>query len=229
MLRDGAHNGSATVILITKAALEDHDAVQYFLEHCGIAVTAISGALAARGKRVDLFGVVVLALVTALGGGTLRDVVLDARPVFWVGDTSYALTATACALVVFVIARSWEISGKWLLWADAGGLALFTLLGVEKALRVGVSPTVAVAMGIMTGVAGGMIRDVLTGEIPLVFRRQIYLYATASLCGALVFVLLRGVLDTDAVRLLSAGTTLLLRLAAIQWRIQLPDFQAKEV
>jgi uncharacterized membrane protein YeiH len=198
-----------------------------YLAHLATAVSAISGALAARGKQVDLFGVVVLALVTALGGGTLRDVVLDARPIFWVADASYALTATGCALFVFVVARFHELSGKLLLWADAGGLALFTVLGAEKSLKAGVSPVVAVAMGVMTGVAGGMIRDVLTGEIPLVFRRQIYLYATASLCGATVFVLLRPVLEQSPLRLVAIGTALVLRLAAIQWKIHLPVFEAK--
>jgi uncharacterized membrane protein YeiH len=199
--------------------------MQYLLEHVGTAVSAISGALAARGKQVDLFGVVVLALVTALGGGTLRDVILNAHPVFWVGDSSFVLTAAACALVVFVVARFLELDGTWLLLADAGALALFTVVGVEKALAAGVTPVVAVSMAVMTGTAGGMIRDVLTGEIPLVFRRHIYLYATASLCGAVVFALLVAVIDRPPLRLLAAGTTLVLRLAAIRWRIPLPLFE----
>jgi uncharacterized membrane protein YeiH len=202
--------------------------MQYMLEHLAIAVSAISGALAARGKQVDLFGVVVLALVTALGGGTLRDLILDARPLAWVADTSFAMTAVGCAMLVFVAARFHELSGKLLLWADAGGLALFTMLGVEKSLSAGVPAAVAVSLGVMTGVAGGMMRDVLTGEIPLVFRRQIYLYATASLCGATVFVLLQSVLEPSVLRLLTVATTLLLRLAAIQWRINLPIFKTKE-
>jgi uncharacterized membrane protein YeiH len=201
--------------------------VQYYLEHSATAVSAISGALAARGKEVDLFGVVVLALVTALGGGTLRDLILDARPIFWVADAGFAITAAVCALVVFVAVRLREWSGKLLLWADAGGLALFTVIGVEKSLGAGVPPVVAVALGVMTGVAGGMMRDVLTGEIPLVFRPHIELYATASLCGAVVFVTLLPVVELPALRLLAAGTTLALRLAAIQWRLRLPVFKAK--
>lgn len=201
--------------------------MEYVLAHLATGVSAISGALAARGKQVDLFGVIVLALVTALGGGTLRDVILDARPVFWVGDASFAVTATVCAVAVFIVARCHELSGKLLLWADAAGLALFTVLGVERSLASGVTPLVAVALGVMTGVAGGIIRDVLTGEIPLVFRHQIYLYATASLCGASVFVMLQPVLEQPGLRLLAAGTTLLLRLVAIQWKIRLPIFQSK--
>lgn len=203
--------------------------MQYVLEHLATGISALSGALAARGKQVDLFGVVVLALVTALGGGTLRDVLLDARPIFWVDDSTFALTAAGCAVVVFVVARFHDLSGRLLLWADAGGLALFTLIGTEKALAASVPPTVGVVCGLMTGVAGGMIRDVLIGEIPLVFRRQIYLYATASLCGALVVVLFRQTLEPALLRPLAIGTTLVLRLAAIQWRLHLPDFKAKGV
>jgi uncharacterized membrane protein YeiH len=202
--------------------------MQYLLEHSGTAVAAISGALAARGKQVDLFGVVVLALVTALGGGTLRDVILDARPIFWVADSSFVLTATGCSLVVFLVARFHALPGRILLLADAVALAFFTVIGVEKSLIAGVSPVVSVAMGVMTGTAGGMIRDVLTGEIPLVFRRQIYLYATASFCGATVFASLRPVLDLYLLQFTAAGTTLALRLAAIWWKIHLPVFEVKE-
>ncbi len=202
--------------------------MQYYLEHLATCVAAVSGALAARGKQVDLFGVVVLALVTALGGGTLRDVILGVPTVFWVSDASFVLTAVVCALVVFFLARLHILSGNILLFADAGGLALFTLVGTEKALGLGVPPVVAVAMGVMTGTAGGMIRDVLTGEIPLVLRRQIYLYATASLCGAGVFVLLHPLLEANLLRLVSIATTLVLRIAAIFWKLQLPTFVAKE-
>jgi uncharacterized membrane protein YeiH len=201
---------------------------QYALEHAGTVVAAISGAMAGRGKQVDLFGVVVLALVTALGGGTLRDVILDARPVYWVADSNFVLTTTATSLLVFFVARSWQLPHKALLTADAAALALFTVIGVEKALDVGVSAVVAVALGVVTGTAGGMVRDVLTGEIPLVFRRQTYLYATASLCGAVVFALLRPVLDAAVLRLAAAGATFFLRLAAIWWKIHLPEFEAKE-
>ena len=96
--------------------------MQYYLEHLATCVAAVSGALAARGKQVDLFGVVVLALVTALGGGTLRDVILGVPTVFWVSDASFVLTAVVCALVVFFLARLHILSGNILLFADAGGL-----------------------------------------------------------------------------------------------------------
>ena len=201
--------------------------IQYFVEHLATAVAAISGSRAARGKQIDLFGILVLALVTAVGGGTLRDVILDPRHVFWVEDASYVITSSVAALLLFIAARFWRIPEKFLLFADAGSLALFTALGVNKALAIAGSPVVAVTMGVMTGVAGGMIRDVLTGEIPLVFRRQINLYATASLCGATVFAVLHHRIESSIVWSLAIATTLLLRLAAIQWEIRLPLFIAK--
>jgi uncharacterized membrane protein YeiH len=186
--------------------------------------------LAARGKRVDLFGVLVLALVTAFGGGTIRDLVLGERPVFWVRDSSFVITGTATAFGAFFVARMWQLSGTALLIADACALSFFTAIGAEKATGFQVAPHIAVAMGVITGVAGGMCRDVLTGEIPLVFRREIHLYATASAIGASCFV------GTHAAGLsrntsLLAGTvvTFILRLAGIRWRLALPLFEERRL
>ena len=204
--------------------------MQYLLEHFAVAVCAITGVLAARGKRLDLFGVVVLALVTAVGGGTLRDLLLDIVPVFWVADPNYILTATGMALVTFLVARVRELPGQVLLVADAFGLALFTVIGVEKSLAVDAPNTVAVVLGVLTGVAGGMLRDVLTGEIPLVFRKEIYLYATASFCGAALFVALEHFTPHQPQNhLLAMGLILGLRLAAIRWKLALPLFEPRSV
>ena len=199
--------------------------MQPLLEHFGVAVGAITGALAARGKRVDLFGVLVLALVTAFGGGTIRDLTLGQHPIFWVRDGSFVITATVAGLITFFIARIREIPRNVLLIADALALAFFTVLGAEKALACNVAPQIAVAMGVITGVAGGMCRDALLSEIPLVFRREIHLYATASAIGAGFFVAMRHWLP-DRTAALAAGTlvTLALRLAGIRWRLGLPEF-----
>ncbi|MBN2507960.1 MAG: trimeric intracellular cation channel family protein [Verrucomicrobia bacterium] len=198
------------------------------LQHFAVAVSAVSGVLAGSGKRVDLFGVVVLGLVTALGGGTLRDVVLDAPHVFWIKDPAYVLNAAGTALVTFVIARYWSLPAKGLAVADAFGLALFTTLGAAKGLHYHVGAVNAVVMGLITGVAGGIARDTLVGEIPLVFRREIHLYATAAICGATVFILMRQHASLASASML-AGTaaTLALRLAGIFWRLSLPLFRAK--
>jgi uncharacterized membrane protein YeiH len=200
--------------------------MQYLLEHFGVGVAAITGVLAARGKKVDLFGVVVLALVTAFGGGTLRDLLVGDAPVFWIRDPNFLLNATAVAVVTFFTARVHAFPGSVLLVADAFALALFTTIGVEKALIFNVTPSIAVAMGVITGVAGGIMRDLLTGEIPLVFRREIYLYATAALCGALVLVALNRAWPNEPMNMpFAAGLTLVLRLAAIRWKLGLPVFR----
>lgn len=201
----------------------------YWLEQLGVAVAAITGVLAARGKRVDLFGVVVLAIVAAFGGGTIRDLALGAVPVFWVGDGNYVLTAVATALVTFVVVRFHEFSNRALLLADAVALAFFTMVGVKKALIFAAPAPVAVTMGVITGVAGGILRDLLTGEIPYVFRKEIYFYATASLCGAVVFVLINGSFaSAQASVLIGASVTLTLRLAAIRWKLALPLFTPRQ-
>ena len=197
----------------------------YWLEQLGVAVAAITGVLAARGKHVDLFGVVVLALVTAFGGGTIRDLALGDAPVFWVRDGNYVLTAAGTVFVTFVLARFHEFSNRALLLADAVQLAFFTMIGAKKALLFAAPFPVAVTLGVITGVAGGILRDTLTGEIPYVFRREIYLYATASLAGAVFFVLLQS---TWFGLFTGGAITLVLRLIAIRWRLALPVFTPRQ-
>jgi uncharacterized membrane protein YeiH len=203
--------------------------MQPVLEHFGVSVGAITGVLAARGKQVDLFGVIVLALVTALGGGTLRDLLIDC-PVFWTLDQSFLINATTTAVISFYLVRIRELPRSVLLVADAFALALFTVLGTRKGLHFHLTPAIAVTMGVITGVAGGVLRDVLVGEIPLVFRREIYLYATAAFVGALICVLLAAVEVAAAWSFLGGfSATLLLRLAGIKWRMSLPIFRPKTV
>ena len=199
----------------------------YVMDLFGVAVFAITGSLAAGKKRMDLFGVVVLATVTALGGGTLRDLVLGASPVFWVLAPIYLLVAVATAIVTFFLVRFCGLPLKLLSVADAFGLAVFTVLGTQKTLDMGISPGIAVVMGIMTGVVGGIVRDILSGEIPLILRREIY--ATASLCGAITFCLVSFYLKNQALAALtSVIVTLGLRLSAIKWKMSLPQYISHE-
>jgi uncharacterized membrane protein YeiH len=201
--------------------------LSFALEHFGVAVSAVAGALAARGRQVDLFGVVVLALVTALGGGTIRDVCLGATPVFWVQDPRYVVTAVVAGLGTFVFARRRDPPMNLLEIADAFGLAFFTMVGARKSLSFQAGPTIAIALGTMTGVAGGIVRDVLLNELPLVFRKEIRLYATAAMLGAGVYLALRVVhLPEPGPILVGMLTTLGLRLAAIRWDWSLPVFDA---
>ena len=202
--------------------------MQTYLEHFGVVVGAISGALAAKGKQIDLFGVIVLALVTALGGGTIRDTVLDAENgVFWIADASYVVTGTLTGIITFFVARFWMVPRKWFMIADAFVLALFTMLGTSKALAMSAGGVNAVVLGVITGVAGGMMRDVLVGQVPIVFRKETYIYATAAFAGATLYVLLESLWPGhDANRLIGIGVILALRLASIQWKLALPEFRA---
>ncbi len=203
--------------------------MQYVLEHFGVSVAAITGALAARGKHVDLFGVIVLALVTAFGGGTLRDVMLGSTPVFWIQDPNFFLNGGITAVITFYLVRYHKLPETVLMVADAFALALFTMVGVRKGLAFSVAPSIAVAMGVITGVAGGILRDLLVGEIPLVFRPGIYLYATAAFFGATLFIGLQH--WTGDLQLTMVGgtlATLFLRLAGIRWRLTLPVFRPRD-
>jgi uncharacterized membrane protein YeiH len=195
----------------------------YFLDLFGVAVFAVTGSLAAGKKQMDLFGVVVLALATALGGGTLRDLILGAYPVFWISDPSYIFVGTAAAISIFVLARFLRPPAKALKFADAFGLAIFTVIGTDKAISLEVPGSISVIMGVMTGVAGGIIRDILSGEIPLVLKAEIY--ATASLCGAIIFAVLTTRFPSMPLPAPAAITAVLaLRLAAIHWKLSLPVF-----
>ncbi len=201
--------------------------MQAVFEHLGVAVAAITGVLAAKGKRVDLFGVLVLAVVTAFGGGSVRDVLLGAMPVFWVADPYYLLTATGAAVAWFFLAPRAELPRRVLLVADAGALALFTIVGVQKAIVFHASAPIAITMGIVTGVAGGILRDTLLGEIPLVFRREINFYATAALFGAVTYMALWRWFPHPQTpnMVISVAVILAIRLAAIKWSLSLPEFE----
>ncbi len=203
--------------------------LQTVIDHFGVTIAAISGVLAARGRRIDLFGVVVLALVTAFGGGTIRDVTLGDVPVFWVRDFGFIGNAAITAVATFFVARFFDFRLGVLVLADALVLAVFTMAGAQKAMAFHTSPGAVVFMGVTTGVAGGIVRDLLTGQVPLVFRKETYLYASASFLGALSF-LLAGSVGASARSSVLIGflVTLGARLAGIRWRIALPVFEARD-
>ncbi|MCL5104320.1 MAG: trimeric intracellular cation channel family protein [Armatimonadetes bacterium] len=196
----------------------------YLLDLLGVAIFAVTGALAAGRKRMDIFGIVVVAIVTALGGGTLRDIILGSRNVLWVCNPTYVIVAAAAALATFVYPRFIKYSQLVLLVFDAFGLAVFTVIGCQKALEANVSSyIIAVLMGVMTGVAGGIGRDVLCGEIPLILRREVY--ATASLVGGVLFVgMSRLGVNKACTTVVAASMVLVVRLAAIRFGLSLPVF-----
>ena len=194
----------------------------FFLDLAGVAVFAVSGALAAGRAHLDLFGVLVLAAVTAIGGGTCRDILLN-RPVFWVTRPIYLYVIFATALFTFMVPQ-WMVSlNSPLLIADALGLGLFAVSGAEVAEEQKRSPVVIVVMGTMTGVAGGVVRDVLSGVAPVLLRRDIY--ATAAVVGISAY-LLAQLLGMERRWAYCGGIalTVIVRLLALEWNWQLPVF-----
>lgn len=195
----------------------------HWIDLLGVAVFAVSGTLMAYKKQMDGFGVVVLASVTAIGGGTLRDMILD-LPVFWVHDQSffYAIfTAAFCTIIWLRISHRFPL--RYLLFADAIGLAFFNVMGLQKALTYGASPLIAIALGTMTGVFGGLIRDVICREIPLVLKGE--LYATACIAGGACYAVL-SILGFSTMLCMAVGfvITLSIRLLAMKWHWNFPVF-----
>lgn len=197
--------------------------VLYAMDLFGTAVFAVSGGLLAARKRYDVFGFLVVAMAPAIGGGTLRDVALGALPVFWVADGNYLIVTAAAALLTFFFARFFVRYATALLVADAFGLALFAVVGAQKALALGAAPMIAVAMGAITASGGGILRDVLCREEPLILRREIY--ATAAILGAALFVGMMAQTGDRAAALVTGFLgALLLRLVAIRRNLSLPVY-----
>jgi uncharacterized membrane protein YeiH len=198
------------------------------VELLGVAVFAISGVLAAGRKSLDWLGAAVIAVVTAIGGGTLRDLLLQRYPIFWIADPSYLLVILGATGFTLFYVHFRVPNRRALLIADALGLAFFTIGGVQIAEQAGLTGLVAVLMGTMTGVAGGMIRDVLCAEIPLILRRG-QLYATATIVGAALYLILQsGGLPRDPAALVGMGVIVVVRFAAIIWRLELPVITLEE-
>ena len=158
----------------------------YAFDLLGTAVFALTGALAAARKEMDIFGFCVIALAPAVGGGTIRDLILGLSPVFWVRDPNYLYVCLAVAVMTFFFAHKVSSRLKLLIWADALGLALFAVIGAQKAVDLGYAPIIAITMGVITATAGGMIRDILCTETPLILRREIY--ALAAMAGSVTYV-----------------------------------------
>ncbi|GAA6172107.1 trimeric intracellular cation channel family protein [Colwellia sp. KU-HH00111] len=199
-----------------------HELIHY-LDIFGVVVFALSGALMAGRYKLDPFGVVVLASVTAIGGGTIRDIILQV-PVFWTVDPQYLYVILATALLTIIFIRQPKrIPKRFLLISDALGLALFAVLGTQKSLMLGSPMPVAIVLGTITGVAGGMIRDVLCNVIPMILQKEIY--ALAAMLGGCLYATFNilGWPDNEATVAAISGA-LLLRLAAIYWQVSLPAF-----
>lgn len=182
---------------------------------------AISGALALKGKEQDWFAAAFTGFLTAIGGGTIRDVLLGSYPLVWISDISFLYAILAGVITTFLFHRYVAKLRRTLLLFDSLGIAFFTILGVEKALSLGVRPEIAAIMGMFTAVMGGVIRDTLTNELPVIFRKEIY--ASACLIGATVYLILINTgIDRDWNLVISIGTIATIRLLAMKFQITLP-------
>lgn len=200
----------------------------YILDLMGVAVFAASGALAAGRKGMDLLGVVVVAAVTAIGGGTIRDLLLDRHPVFWMADTRYLVVILASAAVTLLWVRVRRPPKVALEVADAFGLGLFTIAGAQVAEQAGMPAIIVMLLATMTGVAGGVVRDVLLAQIPHILRRG-DIYATASIVGAGTYLGAKGI-GVGEVTAATVGVVVVvvIRIVAIRLGLQLPAITPRE-
>lgn len=194
--------------------------LQYIFELLGTFAFAISGALAVKDKEHDWFGAGFTGFLTAIGGGSLRDILLGSYPLVWVANLDFLYAIIAAVLLTYFGFTYLIRLRKTLFLFDSFGIGFFTILGVEKALSVGVRPEIAAIMGMFSAVMGGVIRDTLTNEIPVIFRKEVY--ATACLAGAAVYLFLRSQgLDRDINLIISVAFIISVRLLAVRYNITL--------
>ena len=192
----------------------------------GVFSFAISGALTAMQKRFDVFGVVIIAFATAVGGGTIRDLLIN-RPIFWLVEPIYIYFLIAGAVFAIIFRKKLSYLSKTLLLFDTVGLGLFTIIGVEIGLAYELSDVSSVVMGVITGSFGGILRDVLVNDIPVIFRKEIY--ATISIAGASLFLVLRKFeINEYIIDYLPVFLIITLRFIVIRYKISLPNFYGKD-
>lgn len=198
----------------------------YWITLVAVIVSSASAVLKAGFKEFDLFGVIIIAIATGLGGGSMRDMLLD-REVFWIQNQIFFIASLASAIVIFLAARLFNFSHRLFLIPDAAGLATFGIAGTLVSLMVGAPWLIASFMGVMTGTMGGIFRDILCNEPPMVFHSP--LYATVSWGGSLLFIaLLYFNLDAKLAAVIAGLSIFVARLLAMHYRIGLPRFRFKE-
>lgn len=187
----------------------------------GTIAFSISGVLTALKKRMDPFGILIIAFVTATGGGTLRDILIDAE-ITWMRNLTFVYVIFGASVVAVIFRKKLGYIRKSLFLFDTIGIALYTIVGVEKGIEAGFPPVICVALGTMTACFGGVIRDILCNEIPIIFRKEIY--ATACILGGIVYFLLaKTPLPQDWIVLISGSLVILIRLLAVIFKVSLPN------
>lgn len=198
----------------------------HLLDIIGTMAFAMSGALTAMNKKLDPFGVFIIAFVTAVGGGTLRDILIGRTPVGWMLDLKYVYVIAIGFVLAIIFRKKFDRLRTSLFLFDTIGLGVFTLIGLEKGINIGLHPIICIALGTMTACFGGVIRDILCTEIPVIFRREIY--ATICILGGIVFFLLRKLnLDNDVLYLTTSLVIISVRLMAVKFKWYLPTLEHK--
>jgi|TARA_R110001583_G_scaffold184213_1_gene343323 uncharacterized membrane protein YeiH len=199
----------------------------YWLELTGVAVFAVTGALEASRRQMDIVGFILIATFTGIGGGTVRDVITGETPVFWIRDPAWIITCIASAVVVYFTAHLLERRYVALLWLDALGLAMFGVTGAAIGLNLNLSPLVAIILGMISATFGGMVRDVVCNELPLILRPEIYI--TSALLGATIYTVGTALLELprQPVALVAFLCAFALRAAALKYRLSFPVYRAR--
>jgi len=187
---------------------------------------AISGVLTALKKKMDPFGILIIAFVTAVGGGTLRGVLINA-PIVWMQDLTYFYIIGIAAVVAVIFKKKLGYVRKSLFLFDTIGIALYTIVGIEKGIEAGYPPLICIILGTISACFGGVIRDILCTEIPIIFRKEIYAIA-CIFGGILYFILLQTSLSTEIIVLLSGGVIVLIRVLAVSLKLSLPSLYPNE-
>ncbi|EAS18774.1 conserved hypothetical transmembrane protein [Flavobacteria bacterium BBFL7] len=187
----------------------------------GTVAFAISGALAAYNKKLDAFGIIIIAFVTAAGGGTIRDILLGVSPVSWMTNMNLVYTILVCVLVTFIFSQKLLKLRKTLFFFDTIGIGLYTVVGLEMGITAGLHPFICVTLGCITACFGGVIRDILVNEIPVIFRKNIY--ATACIAGGVIYFILRKFEAPENITFIVSGiSVIVIRMLAVRFKWQLP-------
>jgi len=193
----------------------------YTIDILGTIAFAISGVLVAINKKMDLFGILIIAFVTAVGGGTLRDIMIGDTPVSWMRDITYTYVILTSAIVAILLRNKIDYLRTSLLLFDTIGIGLYTLVGIEKGINVGLHPIICIALGTITASFGGVMRDILCNEIPVIFRKEIY--ATACILGGIAYFLLSELpIENNIVFVIAGIVVIVIRLLAVRFKISLP-------
>ncbi len=199
----------------------------YIIDILGTIAFAISGVLIAMNKRMDPFGILIIAFVTAVGGGTLRDILIGQTPVAWMTDMTFTYVILITTVLTILFRSKINYLRTSLFLFDTIGIGLYTVVGIEKGLSAGLHPIICIALGTISACFGGVIRDILCNEIPVIFRKEIY--ATACILGGLTYFLIRKLpIENNFVFVIAGVVVIIVRLIAVKFKISLPNLYKKQ-